>query len=80
MFALTLLSLALAVWLAGNSHLKFKQRLQVVYCEVLNIFETTMVGDFCAVAGFCAECGDFILWQFGGFPKLKSILVFQIVA
>lgn len=68
MFALTLLSFALAVWLAGNSHLKFKQRLQVVHCEVLNIFETTMVGDFCAVAGFCAECGDFILVAIWGIP------------
>ena len=68
-----------AIWLAGNSHLKlpvFKQRLQIVRGEVLGIFKTTAVGDFCLAARFCAECNNFILkddlgGDLGGTPQVS---------
>ena len=53
-----------AAWLAGNSHLKlpvFKQRLQIVCREVLDVFKATMVGDFCLAARFGTECNNSIL-------------------
>ena len=53
-----------AAWLAGNSHLKlpvFKQRLQIVCREVLDVFKATMVGDFHLAARFCTECNNSIL-------------------